>query len=841
MEKTIFLLPDGTELSSGEYGGLAIMQVTLTDCVNAEQDLTLGAVCANMLEATVWAPGGSLSLEVGSEVTVFREDTAGNRRCKGIYRLEKPQQKSQNTYRITAYDRIVRLDKDLSDWLAGLDGWPYSLGEFGQMVCQACGLVLISEDIPNGEYPVEQFSAAGITGRQLMHWVAEACARFCRAKARGEVELAWYEPAELRITPGGEAFYFQDTLQYADYSVEPVEKVQICWEETDIGGVYPNVQGEKNTYRILANPLLTANTSAQLVSAAQEIYRQLEGFSYTPCTVCVPAETSVEAGERVQITDANGRKLTVCIMCKVTQGQKAVLSCTGNKRRDSSAAVHQMTYRALSGKILCLQQGVEGLRIENRDAAQRMAAMEITVDGLSTEVSSVSEKQIGQAAGQTAQVQFSAMGGTGIAAVAELKARQSGDGEPSPQNICLITGIDSLDVTVCGEITDSNAEGYHGQTETVRLPSTSYGGYVDWARGKYVQTHESLVFDGTEKWVNDGAVRSFYCYGYLIRPKRYKASVCSHYQSYWKYWTNADKEGLYVGSVENHSTDWLEFLTGFESIDMWKAYLAEQYAAGTPVTVVYEMTEPIEHHLGVLPALIARDGINHVFHNGNGGITVSFNHDYALHPAIGMLENRIVTAETSITQSAEQIALRATKTEVNTAKSEAISAASADAAAKADAAEAAAKADTTEKLKAYSTTVEMNSAIEQKADSITLSVSQSYATASDLRNTIADLETETDGKYATKTDTKTIQDQLNHVTKFLKFDGNGVTIGETGSPAKVVIDNDKIRIEVNGKAVQEFDADGNAIVPMLSVNEKLNLLGLEVQADDTHIHFDILG
>lgn len=68
----------------------------------------------------------------------------------------------------------------------------------------------------------------------------------------------------------------------------------------------------------------------------------------------------------------------------------------------------------------------------------------------------------------------------------------------------------------------------------------------------------------------------------------------------------------------------------------------------------------------------------------------------------------------------------------DTAQSTAISQAQQDATSKADAAESNAKADTDNKLKNYSTTVAMNSAIKQMADSITLSVSQTYATGADL-------------------------------------------------------------------------------------------------------------
>lgn len=68
----------------------------------------------------------------------------------------------------------------------------------------------------------------------------------------------------------------------------------------------------------------------------------------------------------------------------------------------------------------------------------------------------------------------------------------------------------------------------------------------------------------------------------------------------------------------------------------------------------------------------------------------------------------------------------------DSAQNTAISQAKQDATSKANTAESNAKADTDNKLKNYSTTVAMNSAIKQMADSITLSVSKTYATGVDL-------------------------------------------------------------------------------------------------------------
>ena len=46
MEKTVFVLPDGTELTSGNGGITAIAGVSLTENINEKQELEPGTVAA---------------------------------------------------------------------------------------------------------------------------------------------------------------------------------------------------------------------------------------------------------------------------------------------------------------------------------------------------------------------------------------------------------------------------------------------------------------------------------------------------------------------------------------------------------------------------------------------------------------------------------------------------------------------------------------------------------------------------------------------------------------------------------------------------------------------------
>ena len=167
MIRTKIEFADGTVLSSGQTGGNAISGVTLTQSVNNAEDIAPGSVCASVIEAEMITPSGAFSPAAGEEIVVYRGEK-GQEEQVGIFRLEKPERTSANRLKLTAFDRVCQLEKDISSWLNQLDGWPYRLQEFASMVCDACNLTLITTEIPNGDWEISRFSADEITGRTLM-------------------------------------------------------------------------------------------------------------------------------------------------------------------------------------------------------------------------------------------------------------------------------------------------------------------------------------------------------------------------------------------------------------------------------------------------------------------------------------------------------------------------------------------------------------------------------------------------------------------------------------------------------------------------------------------------
>ena len=264
-----------------------------------------------------------------------------------------------------------------------------TLRELAEAVCARCGVTLEAAPFPNQDFPAKPFSGKDVTGRRILGWIAQAAGRFCRANAQGLLTFGWYQKAEGKeIGPGnsqGQHYYYQGSLELADYETAPIEKVQIRWDSQDVGIVYPDI-GTANTYVIQGNPLLTADDGQELLPIAQTLYQQLKDVRYTPCTVKVAADTGMKPGDIVTVTDSNGRTATVYLMESSRSGCSETFQCVGSPNRDSISAMNRGTLEALSGKVLRLQTDVEGLRVEHADAAGNYAALSLTVDAIENRV-----------------------------------------------------------------------------------------------------------------------------------------------------------------------------------------------------------------------------------------------------------------------------------------------------------------------------------------------------------------------------------------------------------------------------------------------------------------------
>lgn len=443
---TLIVLPDGTEVFSGDVRNTAIVSSTITESVNSGTELTLGSTCSSMLECKIILKDKQVLINAGDEVQLYKVLDDGTRHKVGLFTCEKPTRSGSRMLNLTAYDRVSWLDRDLAEWMNSLTGWPYSLLTFARMTCQQCGLELLNTSIPNGNYRVKKFKADSITGRQIISWAGEISGRFARATPDGKIEFAWYTPSEKEISASDSACrittaynngklsldskclnftysngnltvnsddliaeydngevklsaikrlpYYMGSFNYEEYSVKKIEKVQIQFSDKDIGTIYPDIKGERNTYKITGNYLLTAHSGSELKPIAETIYNQLKDVTYVPCKINVPANFDISAGNIVIIKDRDGKEFTTYVMQKKQTGSRDSLECFGNRERESTTAINNHGYKALEGKYMNLETDVDGIRAEVGDLSQQQQSnFNVLSDRISAKVSSYGGSQ----------------------------------------------------------------------------------------------------------------------------------------------------------------------------------------------------------------------------------------------------------------------------------------------------------------------------------------------------------------------------------------------------------------------------------------------------------------
>ena len=391
--QSVLRLKDGTELTGGAAGN-AIKSITLHAAVNAGQEFTIGSAFSDYIEAEIWAdPGGSLQITAGDALTLYRQDDAGNRTKVGVFYAEKPTRTKRNSYKVTAYDTMSKLDADFSGWLhANQAQFPKTIWQLVQLACQRAGVALASSSLPiNGSYSVQAFYADDLTCRQIISWAAEAAGCYAHMNADGKLQFLTYtdKRSTAKITPDGASnstAYYADSLSYEDYTVKAIEKVQIRQSDSDVGVIYPDSTTATNTYAVQGNLLLTTGAEANLKSVVQNLYNVLKNVTYTPCKVSVPSSSGLACGQIVHVKDARGREFDTYLMSATISSGKASFESVGSASRESSSAVNSQSYKNLTGKMLEIKTSVDGLEVKASDLTGKYTDLKATVDGLSSEV-----------------------------------------------------------------------------------------------------------------------------------------------------------------------------------------------------------------------------------------------------------------------------------------------------------------------------------------------------------------------------------------------------------------------------------------------------------------------
>lgn len=150
---------------------------------------------------------------------------------------------------------------------------------------------------------------------------------------------------------------------------------------------------------------------------------------------------------------------------------------------------------------------------------------------------------------------------------------------------------------------------YIGQTATLTLPETIYGGTVDAVTGEGLGMWKLLTLDGTEPWNAVGSGDTLYFQSTLI-------SIGTRVLSRGDYCTTFPIASVSSSNTVQGVSGWKTSLylrwSTFADVAALKSYLAAQYAAGTPVQVCYKLATPTPITATGAQPISALSGVNTV-------------------------------------------------------------------------------------------------------------------------------------------------------------------------------------------------------------------------------------
>ena len=154
--------------------------------------------------------------------------------------------------------------------------------------------------------------------------------------------------------------------------------------------------------------------------------------------------------------------------------------------------------------------------------------------------------------------------------------------------------------------TVTDYEPYTGATVTLPTLEPLYGdGTVsdeyDAATGIETRRWKRMELDGTENWHLSGTVETSKYRPTLVLSDIVTLDsnqvlpdiVCTHYQTQTMYNSYRCTTGVSMDTTASNGMAVYDANYDTNSLAAWKAYLAAQKAAGTPVTVVYQLAEPV--------------------------------------------------------------------------------------------------------------------------------------------------------------------------------------------------------------------------------------------------------
>jgi hypothetical protein len=293
----------------------------------------------------------------------------------GTYKVTYSSVKSNSSIvTVTAYDSIKVFDKNIADWYVA-QAWPVKLKNLRQSLCEYIGIEAAEVELINDDIMVPKtVNPSKLNGMEMLFYIGQLNGVFAHAADAYSIE--WLSLGTSAVQIPKRVTYGPTAFEAKSYDTAPIGGLVIRQEDGDVGVSI----GTTNKYVVQGNILVYGYSTEQLTTVANRLYDKIKDVRYVPCSLKVKYLPDVRIGSMCSY-DGN----IFYVLQRISTGNLFdTLTAGGNEYLETDTGIESQLEQ-IRGKANVLSRTIEETRNTITDIEQGLKN-EITATALEFDV-----------------------------------------------------------------------------------------------------------------------------------------------------------------------------------------------------------------------------------------------------------------------------------------------------------------------------------------------------------------------------------------------------------------------------------------------------------------------
>ena len=278
----------------------------------------------------------------------------------GTYKVTYSSVKSNSSIvTVTAYDSIKVFDKNIADWYVA-QAWPVKLKNLRQSLCEYIGIEAAEVELINDDIMVPKtVNPSKLNGMEMLFYIGQLNGVFAHAADAYSIE--WLSLGTSAVQIPKRVTYGPTAFEAKSYDTAPIGGLVIRQEDGDVSVSI----GTTNKYVVQGNILVYGYSTEQLTTVANRLYDKIKDVRYVPCSLKVKYLPDVRIGSMCSY-DGN----IFYVLQRISTGNLFdTLTAGGNEYLETDTGIESQLEQ-IRGKANVLSRTIEETRNTITDIEQ---------------------------------------------------------------------------------------------------------------------------------------------------------------------------------------------------------------------------------------------------------------------------------------------------------------------------------------------------------------------------------------------------------------------------------------------------------------------------------------